>query len=407
MKTKQPVAFLILLFVTIIGCKDTKDTNGYLKEVLANLEKIETASYYETAESWQHGDTVAMNIYCTYVKEYDNPADSTIGASYVNLDCDDPTKLKYGYDGNVGAHAFHKEKGIMLDDFASKAHLPFRPLTPPFFNYARNIIEYALTTGDSIVVTMEDLGNAYYVKLTIYEDAQVEFFGKAYHMPESPYIFDPVSNYELWIGKSDDLPYKIRREMSHDISVTSCADAEFNKLSIEDFHLDDYFPEDYEIRMRGQKSNELPKKDLTGEKAPVWTLDDMNEQPVSLADFKSNVLLVNLTGIGCGACTASIPFLKDLKGRFSTEDFELVAIETWVRKPHSLQNYTNKNELNYPVLGATDEVVKDYRTGGAAPYFFILDEQRVVRKVIRGYAKDKTDKEIIEAITALLQNKKI
>ena len=49
---------------------------------------------------------------------------------------------------------------------------------------------------------------------------------------------------------------------------------------------------------------------LTGKKAPEWTLNDIKERPVSLSDLKSKVILVNITGIGCGACQASIPFLE-------------------------------------------------------------------------------------------------
>ena len=42
------------------------------------------------------------------------------------------------------------------------------------------------------------------------------------------------------------------------------------------------------------------------------------------------------------------------------------------------------------------------KTGGAAPYFFIVDQERIIRKVIRGYSNENTDKEIINAIKELL-----
>ncbi len=142
-------------------------------------------------------------------------------------------------------------------------------------------------------------------------------------------------------------------------------------------------------------------RNLTGKKAPEWTLNDIKERPVSLSDLKSKVILVNITGIGCGACQASIPFLKELKRKYQEEDFELVAIESWSRM-HSLQNYAKRKELNYMFLDGDDKVIEDYRTGGAAPYFFILDKERIIRKVIRGYGMGKTDKEITEAIEELL-----
>lgn len=392
-----------LLVMNVCGKNDV-DMRTYLKKVLSNLDKVESASYHEQSQSWQPGDTTAITNSFRFIKEYTNPSDSTIGASYVALNAKDTTRFEFGYDGNVRMISYHEHKGIMIDDFTTRK-LPFRLVGPPFFCYSRNIIGYALSTGDSITTEWKDLGEAYYFKLVIHEDRQVEFFGKAYYIPKPPFdLGDPTSIYELWINKSDDLPYKVRREMSHQISANICSDIVLNQLSIADFNLYDYLPQDYEIRKYGEKgeTTQLSARELIGKKAPDWMLKDMYENPVSLSNLKSKVLLVNLTGIGCGACHASIPFLNGLKEKFNADEFEVVSIETWGRKPHSLRTYADKNQINYRFLCGDEGIVKSYRTYGAAPFFFILDQDRVVRKVIQGYGMEKTDKEITDAIKALL-----
>ena len=402
MKTVIKWMGLFLLIVAMTSCVD-KMQDDVLKKVLGNLEKIESASYTSIIEVWQHGDTVALSTYCRLVDEYNNPADTTIGASFVLFDCDDPDTISLGYDGKVKVITYKEHRGILIDDFTTRS-LPFRLVTPPFFNHAKNIIQYALTTGDSIQTELKELDDHFYFKLTIIEDEQIEFFGKAFHV-ENPYSWDTTSIYEMWISKSDDLPYKIRREMSHEITVETRMDTELNKLSINDFDLYSYFPADYEVRKYGDRSKESDKPtatDLMGKKAPYFKLNDMNEQPVSLDDYKSKVLLVNFTGIGCGPCQVSIPFLKKIKSEYSPEDFDIVSIETWRRKAHSLQTYTNEYGLNYKLLNATDEVIKDYRTGGVAPVFFILDKDRVVRKAISGYTPGKVDEEIEQVIKEFL-----
>ena len=392
-----------LLVMNVCGKNDV-DMRTYLKKVLSNLDKVESASYHEQSQSWQPGDTTAITNSFRFIKEYTNPSDSTIGASYVALNDKDTTRFEFGYDGKVKMISFHEHKGIMIDDFTTRK-LPFRLVGPPFFCYSRNIIGYALSTGDSITTEWKDLGEAYYFKLVIHEDRQVEFFGKAYYIPKPPFdLGDPTSIYELWINKSDDLPYKVRREMSHQISANICSDVVLNQLSMADFNLYDYLPQDYEIRKYGEKgkTTQLSARELIGKKAPDWMLKDMYENPVSLSNLKSKVLLVNLTGIGCGACHASIPFLNGLKEKFNADEFEVVSIETWGRKPHSLRTYADKNQINYRFLCGDEGIVKSYRTYGAAPFFFILDQDRVVRKVIQGYGMEKTDKEITDAIKALL-----
>ena len=72
------------------------------------------------------------------------------------------------------------------------------------------------------------------------------------------------------------------------------------------------------------------------------------------------------------------------------------------RKYKENEKGIHSGRLNYMFLDGDDKVIEDYRTGGAAPYFFILDKERIIRKVIRGYGMGKTDKEITEAIEELL-----
>ena len=396
------VKFIFFLLPLFIGtnCK-ANNSIDYLRKVLNNLERIESASYSLHREGWLPGDTIPYSVDCIFVKEYNNPADTTIGASNACFDCDVPTKWKWGYDGKIRAMTYPEKKLIVVDNFTARP-LPYRPLAPPFFNYTKNIIQYALTTKDSITLDLVEFKEYYYFKLVINEDKQVEFFGKAYYMPENPNISETTSIYELWISKLNNLPYKYRREMSNNIFVQTISNVELNKLSIADFNIYDYFPVDYEIKKYGENDRENKELNLTGRKAPDWILNDKDEKRVSLSEFKGKILLLQLTGIGCGACQLSIPFLKEIKGKYSEDKFELIAIETWKRKSHSLQYYSEKNGLNYNLLIGTDDVVKDYQTGGLVPVFFILDREQIIRKVFIGYDEKITKKEIIESINELL-----
>jgi len=400
MKTTRIFISFFLLIVVISSCNNTKQ-DDYLKKVLKNLEQIKSASFYTQQQAWRPGESIPSYDVCLFHHEYDNPSDSTIGASWVTFNCDDTTALDFGYNGEVKAVVYPEHKGIKIDDFTARP-LPFRLAPPPFFNYAKNIIHYAVNTKDSITTEVNESENEYYFKLIIHEDKQVEFFGKAYYI-ENDYVYgETTSIYELWINKSNNLPYKIRKEMAHSISATTCTNLiAINHLSLDDFNLFAYFPQDYEIRKYELKNNTNSSAKLIGKKAPGWTLNDMNEQPVSLDDFKSKVLLVKFTGIGCGPCMSAIPFLKELKNSFDSNKLDIVAVEGWVRKPYSLQVYSEKHDLNYKMLSADDETLKAYETGLAAPYFFILDEQRIIKKVFFGF-KEATGKEITDAIRELL-----
>ncbi|WP_294590128.1 TlpA disulfide reductase family protein [uncultured Bacteroides sp.] len=409
MKTKLIVLvpFLVLFLASTVfaDCRyDNENKEAIMKKALNNLEKIENASYCTFGQFWLPGDTIASD-YHQLIREYNNPQDSTIGASFVWWNAEDTTKVEGSYDGTYHVSMWHEHRGAIIDDFKSR-NLPFRTISPPFFNYTKSILRYALTTSDSISIEWEDTAEAYHFKMTIHEDKQVEFHGKACYMPENPYINgDPTSIYELWIDKKTYLPNKVRREMSTNTSETTCLNPELNKLPTSSIRATDYIPEGYEVRKYGEKRKDKSTSTLLGKKAPEWLLNDMNGHPVSLADLKSKVLLINFTGIGCGPCRVAIPFLNGLKDLFSIEDCSVVSVESWGNKLHSLRVYADKNQINYQFLEGNDTIIKDYLDGNrGVPVFFILDETRIIKKIVNGYNRETTGQELIQAIKEALRS---
>lgn len=394
------VFWIVFASVFLInGCNTTDYENtDYLNKVLYNLEEIKSAAYFKKGGSYPPGDSAPSRIYHSYVKEYKNPTDTTIGSSFINFPKSDTNKMRFCYDGKMRARVNWEEKYMEIDSFQNNT-LPFRPLSPPFFNYTTSIIKYALNTKDSIATDLKDIGDSVLFKLKIYDSAQVEFFGKAHYI-DSPYGLDEeISQYTIWINKSNDLPYKVKREMSHNNSVTSITEIkDMNKHSVKDFRASKYFP-DYPLK--SELKEDPHKIDLLEKPAPGWTLKDSDNQTISLDDLKSKVLMIQFTGIGCGPCQSSYPFLKQLVTDYKNKDFEFVSIETWISDIDALRRYKERNEFNFRFLNSTKEVKSNYQVTGV-PVFFILDENRVIRKIKKGYSKEKTDKEIRDILNKLI-----
>jgi len=400
MKNRHILAVSIIIFL-FHSCTVDYTSTDYLKKVLNNLETIESAKYTGIMENWYPGDTAASDTYYSFVKEYNNPSDTTIGAKFVKLNGSDTSILEFCYDGVMRALVYNDEKRIVLDSFNLKPK-PFRPLTPPFFNFSKSILKYALETKDSISLDIKDQKDFVYLKLTIYEENQVEFFGKAFHMPISPYTYgETTSSYELWIDKSNNLPFKTRREMSHNISVRVLKSFELNVVDIKDFKASDYFPTDYRIQSYGSGGERKKKSELIGKEAPGWTLQNGDKLPFALTDLKSKVTMIQFTSVSCGPCRASIPFLKELSASYKKEDFDFVAIECTSRNTNVLKSYMNRNQFDYKFVLASKEVLKDYSIR-SYPVFFILDENRIIRNVIYGYGKGSTEIEIETIINELI-----
>ena len=389
---------LILSSTIIFG----QSKNDYLKKVLNKLEKVESATYNTRREGWAPADTAASGIMNYFTKEYNNPLDSTIGASYVSLLQQDTTQMTFCYDGKMRAIVYEEDKKIVIDSFNVRK-LPFRPLSPPFFNYTKSIIKYALETKDSISIKMEEKKNLVYFCLTIFKDQQVEFFGKVYYIEKTPYDFgNTTSKYEIWIDKSTDLPVKIRREQSTNISVETVSNVSLNKIKIKDFKASDYFQPNYKIMAYGIQNEKPKENNLIGKKAPDWTLLDTNNKTQSLKELKSKIVMIQFTSVSCGPCRVSIPFLNKLTSVYNKKDFDFVAIECATNSLRALQFYRNKNAINYKFLKSTKAVLKDYGIG-SFPVFFILDKNRVIKKMFNGYGEITTDKMIKDTIDELLK----
>lgn len=392
-----------ILFLLIIGslllnsCSNVRNEKDYITKVYDNLNHIKNVSYNSTIEVWAPFDTLPSHTFYSFRKEFNNPSDSTIGASFVTMS-KDKSQVNKVYDGNMTATIFHENKSVLIDSFKLSRNTDFRPITAPFFNYAKSILRYALNTNDSVVYNYQDLDSLYYFKLTIYEDHQVEFFGKAYYMPQGSYDYgDRTSQYEIWIDKEIDLPIKIRREMSHNISVEYCNGVKVNELNTNELKAINYLPEEYEYREYGVDNQKIENSKLIGKLAPKWILKSDKNKVVSLDDLESKFLILQFTSVNCGACKLSVPFLNKLSALHNPNDVRILAIECSTKSLQALKHYRVKNEISYKLLHASKEVIENYSVK-SYPTFYLLDENRKVVKVITGYKKGKTDIEIKKII---------
>lgn len=392
-KKNMLMAVLMMTAASLVSCTSStheQTLEGYLEKVLANAEKIKVAEYEITSKTkapYEKGWTLTSEA---KIIEHDNPKDTTIGASEVKHNNLGVSSI---YDGTNYVHINHKEKSVRIKDFQDKQSkaLPFRTYGPPFFNYVKSLMRYMLTTTDSIQLVREETEEDYIYKLSIYEDQQVEFFGRDYKVPKSPLFLseeDAYSFYTLWIRKADNMPYRYVREMSHNVQDITC-----NLISWSDqpaqkpIVATDYIPDKgYEVHYAGK--SEQKKKDasvdelLVGKAAPEWTLKDMDGKEICLKSLRGKPTIVNLTGIGCGPCALSYSELVEM-----SKQFNVVSIEAWGNNVQRLIDYAEHHKITYPFLVGNDEVLNAYVGGDrGVPVFFYLDSNHIVRKVQHGYA---------------------
>jgi thiol-disulfide isomerase/thioredoxin len=116
--------------------------------------------------------------------------------------------------------------------------------------------------------------------------------------------------------------------------------------------------------------------------APAFQLNDLEGKPVSLAEAKGKVVLLNFWATWCGPCRAEIPDLVDLQKRYA-DRLEIIALATQEDDDDQVRRFVLHSGINYRVAMAPDEVVRAYGGIAALPTSFVIDAQgRVVQKHI-------------------------
>ncbi|MBQ9675798.1 MAG: TlpA family protein disulfide reductase [Bacteroidaceae bacterium] len=405
MKTIVYLTTTMMAVVIMSSCTAKQvDTDTYLREMRERLDQIQSASYM--IESWDYlpGNPEPRQHMSIYYKELKNPADTTVGTIYLYFSEDDSTLLNGAYDGEAKYAVYHEHRGIVRDDFTAR-DLPFRVVSNPFFRCAYHIIDYALTTHDSIEYSLTDSVDYYKFYLITHEEEQIEFIGgKAQHIYSSrPLIADPTSEYEIWFSKQSGLPYRIKRIQDHDINDHICHNLILNAENPADFDLNDYLPQGYTIRpYKVRERSAVDANSMLNHPAPIWSLSDLEGKTISLKDLHSQVILLEFSATACGPCQAAIPFLKQLRQEYTDDELQIISFESWGASDSTIKFYAEKKELTYPYIRASEDMLNSYKTGGSAPWFFLLDSSHFVRKVFFGYGEGTTDQEIRDAIMELI-----
>ncbi len=135
----------------------------------------------------------------------------------------------------------------------------------------------------------------------------------------------------------------------------------------------------------------------------------INSAPLTLADLKGKVVLIDFWTFDCWNCYRSFPWMKAMEDRLSGEDFQIIGVHT----PEFAHEKIRKNitakvvefGLQHPVM--IDNDFSYWRAMGNRywPAFYLLDKKGEVRALFVGETHEGDEQALrIEAmIKALLQ----
>jgi cytochrome c biogenesis protein CcmG, thiol:disulfide interchange protein DsbE len=112
--------------------------------------------------------------------------------------------------------------------------------------------------------------------------------------------------------------------------------------------------------------------------APELSLQNINGQSESLADFRGNVVLVNNWATWCPPCKAEMPTLAAYYNEHNPEGFTLIAIEAG-EPLESVSQFANDYNLKFHVwLDPGGDSLKAFGNGNL-PNSYVIDRSGTVR----------------------------
>src|SRR5438309_4768875 len=114
--------------------------------------------------------------------------------------------------------------------------------------------------------------------------------------------------------------------------------------------------------------------------APDFKLTGLDGKPVTLADSKGKVVLLNFWATWCGPCRAEIYDLIGLQAKYQ-DRFQILSLIVDDDDAAAIKTVVAKYGINYPVTLAPNDIRIQYGGIAALPTSFLLDtEGRIVQK---------------------------
>lgn len=118
-----------------------------------------------------------------------------------------------------------------------------------------------------------------------------------------------------------------------------------------------------------------------GDKAPDFTLIDIDGKNVSLRDFSGKPVVINTWNLNCIECKREMPFFQDLYNSYKEKGLILLSINTLDGIGSSTKDFLSSNGYSFTVLyDKNQEIYKKFCCPKSAdPYTFFIGTDGTVK----------------------------
>ncbi len=126
---------------------------------------------------------------------------------------------------------------------------------------------------------------------------------------------------------------------------------------------------------------------------------DLDGRRLAVADYRGQVVVVNLWASWCGPCRAEIPGLVRVHEALRAQGLVLLGVNVESLPMEQLVDLVEQLEIAYPVVVPAGPLVGTFSDSSVLPYTWLIDREGRVRAAHGGFV---TSSALERAVTALL-----
>ena len=127
------------------------------------------------------------------------------------------------------------------------------------------------------------------------------------------------------------------------------------------------------------------KTGTSGSPAPDFSLTDLDEKTVRLADYRGQVVLLNFWATWCGPCEEEIPEFVRMQDKYRNLGFQVIGI-SMDDSSKPVRNFYERFRLNYTVVMGDATVAQLYGGVYGLPVTFVIGRGGNIAAKFKGAA---------------------
>ncbi|MCK4723473.1 MAG: TlpA family protein disulfide reductase, partial [Dehalococcoidia bacterium] len=119
---------------------------------------------------------------------------------------------------------------------------------------------------------------------------------------------------------------------------------------------------------------------LKGNRAPDFTLQNLDEDEVTLSDLRGKIVMLNFWFVACSPCAAEMPHIQAVSDTWSADELAILGVNR-IDNADTIRSFVDSEELTFHALLDSVGAAHNLYNVNQVPTTFFIDTEGIIQKV--------------------------